>query len=88
MNIREKLQQEHPDAELLFMTEEEFDEAIIRVASHKDPHTKKMVKAVAYDRDKVILVNESMGMTYDEAVEYFDFNQEGAYMGENTPIFV
>ena len=27
-------------------------------------------------------------MSYEEAVEYFDFNVEGAYMGEKTPIWV
>ena len=28
------------------------------------------------------------GMTEEEAQEYFDFNVEGAYMGEKTPIWV
>ena len=27
-------------------------------------------------------------MTYEEAIEYFDFNVTGAYVGKNTPIFV
>jgi hypothetical protein len=28
------------------------------------------------------------GMEYDEALEYFDFNIAGAYVGEQTPIFI
>lgn len=27
-------------------------------------------------------------MTFEEAEEFFDFNVEGAYMGEKTPIWV
>ena len=27
-------------------------------------------------------------MTYKEAVEYFEFNILGSYMGEKTPIFL
>ena len=29
----------------------------------------------------------SVDMTYEEAVEYFEFNVSGAYMGEKTPIW-
>jgi hypothetical protein len=34
-----------------------------------------------------ILINED-GMTEEEAQEFFDFNIEGAYMGEYTPIYM
>ena len=27
-------------------------------------------------------------MTYEEAMEYFTFNVTGAYVGENTPVFL
>jgi hypothetical protein len=27
-------------------------------------------------------------MTEEEAVEYFEFNVTGSYVGENTPVFV
>ena len=41
-----------------------------------------------YDRNKCIdiLINRD-GMSYEEAVEYFDFNVVGAHMGNNTPLF-
>jgi len=42
---------------------------------------------VAYDREKVIkiLMKE---MSRDEAEEYWDYNQVGAWMGEGTPVFI
>ena len=27
-------------------------------------------------------------MSYEDAVEYFDFNVEQAYVGESTPMFI
>ena len=42
-----------------------------------------------YDRDKCIdnLVKRD-GMTYEEAVEHFDFNVTGAWVGDGTPIYL
>ena len=40
-----------------------------------------------YDRDKCIeILTENM--SYEEAEEYFQYNVEGAYVGENTPAFL
>lgn len=41
-----------------------------------------------YDRFKCIQILIEEGMTEEEAEEYFQFNVEGAYVGENTPIFL
>ena len=43
---------------------------------------------IAYNYDKVIDINMNDGMSYEEAVEYFEFNQASAYMGEGTPCFI
>ena len=87
-DIRDKLQLENPEVKLLFMTEPEFDEAIIGVIEHYDEYAGKKVKAVQYDQAKVLEINvNKMGMTEDEAVEYFEYNQAGAYVGEQTPQF-
>jgi len=40
-----------------------------------------------YDRAKCIDIL-AKDMSYDEAEEYFSFNVEGAYVGENTPAFI
>ena len=83
VNIREVLAEDW-DAELLFLSEEEFDEAIIGVSERigNEP-------VVAYDTTKIVeilVLNHSMSV--DEAYEYFEFNILGAYVGERTPTFI
>ena len=82
-SLRQRIQDEYPDIELLFMSEKEFDRAIIGVVEGIC-----RVPVVAYDYDKVLKVNMNMGMSYVEAIEYFEYNQIGAYMGEHTPVFI
>jgi hypothetical protein len=44
---------------------------------------------VAYSVDKIIdIMIQRDGMTYGEAMEYFDYNILGSWMGDNTPIFI
>jgi hypothetical protein len=59
-----------------------FDEAIIGVAERIG-----MEPVVAYDTNKIIEIL-AREMTEDEAVEFFEFNILGAYMGKRTPIFI
>ncbi len=83
--IRDLIQDEYPDVELLFMSEKEYDTAIIGVCDGISvSHNPK----VAYDYDKVIRANMKMGMSHIEAIEYFDYNQGEAYLGEHTPVFI
>ena len=42
-----------------------------------------------YDRDKCVdILIQRDGMTYEEAVEYFNFNVTGAWVGDGTPIYL
>ena len=42
-----------------------------------------------YDTNRVLsILEEKFKMTSEEANEWFDYNILGAYMGENTPLFV
>jgi hypothetical protein len=43
---------------------------------------------ICYDRDKVIAAHMKEGMDYEEAEEFFEFNQIGAWLGESTPCFI
>jgi len=43
---------------------------------------------VCYDKIKVIQKMMSQGMTEDEADEFFEFNQLGAWVGDTTPCFI
>ena len=48
-----------------------------------------MTDVFIYDKHKMItkLVKRD-DMTYDEALEFIDFNMAGAFIGEDTPILV
>ena len=59
-----------------------FDEAVIGV-TYRDT---ELVALYSADKILQILVNEH-DMPYDEAVEYFEYNIEGAYMGTKTPVY-
>ena len=93
MSIREKLAEEYPDVDLLFMDEAEYDAAILGVSQMcfgSENHFR-----VIYDWDKVIDINVEMfdddddeEDPYTEAIAHFDYNQGGAYMGEHTPIYI
>ncbi len=58
-----------------------FDDALIGI---------DQVNYVAiYDVDKCIdVLKETSGMTQQEALEWFEFNTLGAYVGEYTPRFI
>lgn len=47
-----------------------------------------MDEVVAYDKWKVIEKLKKGGMTGSEAMDYFYFNQLGAWVGEGTPVFI
>jgi hypothetical protein len=70
------------DSEALLV--DDFDDAIIGVAERIN-----LGPVVAYDVDKVIqILMEREGMTDEDALEYFYYNIQGAWMGEGTPIFI
>ena len=43
---------------------------------------------ICYDKNKVLKKNMKDGMTEEEAVEYFEYNQLGAWVGDTTPCFL
>lgn len=60
-----------------------FDEAIIGIGRQFNKNL------VIYDEDKCIqILMERDGMSEEEAIEFFEFNVVGAYVGEYTPIYV
>ena len=80
LNIREYLE---PMFEgLLYLSEPEFDEAIVGVADRIG-----MPTVVVYDSSKVIdILCERDGMDREQATEFYEFNILGAYVGERTPM--
>ena len=74
-----KISEEYPD----LLKADGFDEAIIGVVQRMG------IQAICYDEDKVLeILMERDGMTLIEAMEYFDFNIAGAWVGESTPFFL
>ena len=57
-----------------------YDDAIIGLGQSFNTYK------VIYDRNKILATLEKE-MTEEEAVEFFEFNIIGAYVGESTPIF-
>lgn len=64
---------------VLFM--DGFDDAILGVG------TKFHHLSVIYSKKKILDIL-TKDMDYEEAIEYFEFNIAGAYVGENTPIIL
>ncbi len=64
-----------------------FDEALIGRAEPWDTSGDRPARLV-YDGGKIVQALQAQGMSYEEAVEYIDFNIEGAYVGPHTPIIV
>jgi hypothetical protein len=61
-----------------------FEDAILGLACQ---HTKKPI--VLYDRAKCIeILMERDKMSHEEAEEFFQFNTECAWVGEQTPMFL
>ena len=68
-----------------FLSADGFDDAIIGVAYDKTTSVYRLV----YSKMKCIEILISRDkMNKEDAEEYFDFNVEGAYVGEKTPIWV
>ncbi len=69
------------DDNLIFM--DGFDDAIVGVMGAFGSEYK-----VCYDKNKVFDILIKDGMTYEEAVEWYEYNIIGAYVGEKTPVFL
>jgi hypothetical protein len=83
MTKLEQIIEWYPDEE--FLSADGFEDALIGVVYDKI----KSVYVLVYSRVKCIeiLITRDK-MSKEEAEEYFDFNVDGAYMGEKTPIYV
>jgi hypothetical protein len=56
-----------------------FDKAVIGI----DQHSMRLIYSVS----KCLEILQEEDMTELEAIEYFDYNVSGAYVGEKTPIW-
>lgn len=73
----EKIIDTYQDEEIL--KADGFDEAIIGI----DENTMRLI----YSVEKCIEILMNQGMDELDAVEYFEYNVSGSYVGEKTPIW-
>jgi hypothetical protein len=73
----EKIVEQFQDEEIL--KADGFDEAVIGIEESS--------MRLIYSVEKCIEILMKQGMDMTEAVEYFDFNVSGSYVGEKTPIW-
>ena len=73
----------------MYLKADGFDDAIIGTA-YGMTVSDDQGPVLVYDIQKCIdiLMDGSVDMTREEAIEYFDFNVLGAFMGPQTPIFM
>ena len=77
--LDEFVDENYPDEEILIP--DGFEEAFVGIATQFN-------KPIAiFDRQKCLEIL-CRDMSYEDAVEYFSYNVEGAYVGENTPAFI
>ena len=72
-----KISEEYPE----LLTADGFDKAIVGVVHRMN------TMAICYDKNKVIEILME-DMSYEDAIEYFEFNIAGAWVGESTPFFL
>ena len=84
MTIREEIEEKYSDDEkLLFI--DGFDDAIVGVVNGI---SMKHESKVCYAIEEIIAILVEEGWDYYEAVEHFEINISGSYMGVNTPCFI
>jgi hypothetical protein len=65
------------------LTADGFDDALLGIGYQFT------LALVVYDRAKCIaILMERDGMSRDDAVEFFEVNVQGSYVGEQTPVFL
>lgn len=80
MKLSDQIADENPEA----LTADGFDDAIVGLARRCGQPT-----LVAYSYAKAVnVLMERDGMSYEDAVEWMEFNVVGAWMGPNTPIWI
>ena len=62
-----------------------FEGALVGAADVWHPGGNRVTRAV-YSGEMIVVILMSQGMSPQEAHEYCDFNIEGNYAGEDTPV--
>ena len=63
-----------------------FDEAIVGMTNCWDGNER--VDRLVYSGNAILTILQNDGMSEEEAMEYLDFNIDGAYVGSETPMIM
>ena len=74
--LKEKIEEANPDA----MLADGLDDALAGLDTKG--------RAIYFVSEIIGILMHRDGMTEEEAIDFFDFNIEGAYVGEYTPIYM
>ena len=77
----EKIKELHPEEDFSYRVEQ-YDDAIIGVAEDSNSPMR-----LVYSVKKYIDILMSESMTEEDALDYFSYNVQGAYLGLKTPIW-
>ena len=80
MTKLDKILDQFPDTPILKF--DGFDECVLGYEYNWDGNIR-----LIYSVDKILTNLVGDGMEVDDAIEYFEFNMRGAYVGEQTPIW-
>jgi len=80
MNLLQTILDHHEDEEIL--KADGFDQAVIGIGQAFGDNSR-----LIYSVKKCLEILVGQGMNYEDAVEHFEFNVSGAYVGERTPIW-
>lgn len=84
------INQIHPEA-LFLEPREYFDKALVGVVASPEDHWPRVdsMNVAAYDTDLCIkAIQEWLRCPEEEALEWFDYNTAGSWVGEGTPTFI
>ena len=73
---------ENDEENIILLTD--LDDALVGIGERIG-----MPPVAVYDSKKCVeILMDRYDMAYENALEFFDFNISGAYLGESTPIFI
>lgn len=76
------------DSDLIFYDGAGYDEAITGISCLYDKETKKSHWVVTYSKDDIIEALKKDIGNYTDALEWYEYNVLGTYVGNNTPLFM
>ena len=83
MTIREWVNERADELGLDLLLMDGYDDCIAGIVERQGAEP-----CVCYDRKKVLAKLMADGVSYEEALEFHEYNQAGAYVGKHTPCFI